>query len=156
MLSGRFGSRSGRPYLLARLLIPRLGVRGDLSFLLDTGADHTLLLPSGGRAQGLDYSRLGKFDTRTRGAGGPIRTHKESAWLVFSDGTTLFGYSITLSILEERNDMDQVPSLIGRDILHHFRMRYAYSTATIELDVEYADAMITASRGLGAPIVRHE
>ena len=93
---------------------------------------------------------------RTRGAGGRIRTHQEPAWIVLTDGETLFGYSIRLSILENRNDMQQVPSLLGRDILHHFRMLYAYSTSTLEMDVEYADAVIPAAIGFGSPIVRHE
>ena len=38
MLHGRFGESSGRPYVWARVFIPRLGLVGNVSFIFDTGA----------------------------------------------------------------------------------------------------------------------
>ncbi len=45
MLIGRFGHTSGRPYFEARVVLPHLNVAGNVSFLLDTGADKSLLMP---------------------------------------------------------------------------------------------------------------
>lgn len=39
MLRGRFGDTSGRPYLEGRLFLPRLKLQGDISFIVDTGAE---------------------------------------------------------------------------------------------------------------------
>jgi hypothetical protein len=47
-IAGRFGDTTGRPYLEGRLVLPRLGKRGDFSFLVDTGADYTYLMPGDG------------------------------------------------------------------------------------------------------------
>ena len=60
MLQGRFGDTSGRPYLEGRFYIPRLGVQGNISFLVDTGADSTTLLPADANKLNIDHSELGK------------------------------------------------------------------------------------------------
>jgi hypothetical protein len=54
MIQGRFGNTSGRPYVEGRLVIPRLKVRGDISFIFDTGADQTVLMPMDGTRLLLD------------------------------------------------------------------------------------------------------
>ena len=46
MLQGRFGDTSGRPYMSARVIVPRLNVTGNVSFIFDTGADFTMLMPA--------------------------------------------------------------------------------------------------------------
>ncbi len=48
MLRGRFGHANKRPYIQGRLFIPRLEIWSDVSFLVDTGADKTSLLPADG------------------------------------------------------------------------------------------------------------
>ena len=51
MLRGRFGHANKRPYIQGRLFIPRLEVWSDVSFLVDTGADKTSLLPADGSTE---------------------------------------------------------------------------------------------------------
>jgi hypothetical protein len=46
MLEGRIGILSGAPYIEARISFPRLGLQGLVSFLVDTGADGTVLMPA--------------------------------------------------------------------------------------------------------------
>ena len=70
MLRGRFGDTSKRPYLEGRLLIPRLRVWSDISFLVDTGADKTTLLPADSLKMGLDYNTLTKSSDPAIGIGG--------------------------------------------------------------------------------------
>ena len=43
MLRGRFGDTSMRPYLEGRIFLPTIGIDGEASFLVDTGADKTTL-----------------------------------------------------------------------------------------------------------------
>ena len=53
MLQGRFGDTSGRPYMEGHVLLPRLGWRGYVSFIFDTGADTSLLMPLDARRMGI-------------------------------------------------------------------------------------------------------
>ena len=58
MLSGRFGGTTGRPYIEAFLSIPSMGINGAVSFLIDTGADSTVLMQADATRLQLDYSQL--------------------------------------------------------------------------------------------------
>ena len=70
MLRGRFGDTTGRPYLEGRLVIPRLSLESDISFLVDTGADRTVLLTADGQRMGIDYSDLTEDIGPSVGLGG--------------------------------------------------------------------------------------
>ncbi len=156
MLIGRFGDTSGRPYLEGRVVLPRLNVRADFSFVVDTGADETFLMPGDGLTMKLPYGSLAAFNDDSIGASGPIRSTNEPAWVAFSDGDKLYGYSLNLAILEFRRDMLMVPTLLGRDILHRWAMNYRHSAARLEFEVESADVIVPWNhQGFTHPIV-HE
>lgn len=80
MLEGRFGNTSGAPYLEARISFPRLNLRGLVSFLVDTGADGTVLMPTDSRKLGIDFASL-RDPTTPEGLGGPAHAFKELAVL---------------------------------------------------------------------------
>jgi hypothetical protein len=84
MLTGRFGAASGRPYIEGRIHFPRLKVHGDVSFLLDTGADHSVLMPSDAIRLNVPFDNL-RGDMPATGVGGEMHFYQESALLVFSD-----------------------------------------------------------------------
>ena len=151
MLRGRFGNTSGRPYVEGRLIVPRLHAAGDISFLVDTGADETFLMPGDGLTIGLDYSLLTDLNTDARGAGGPIASYREQAWVAFADGGSLYGYEISLAILELRNDMLTVPTLLGRDVLHRWVMSYHHSADRLEFEIESADVIVPLPGALADP-----
>ena len=155
MLTGRFGNTSGRPYIEARLALPRLDIDGDFSFLVDTGADETFLMPGDGRTLGLNYSKLQNFERSSLGAGGPISSYREPAWIAFSDGANLYGYAITLAILEFREDMLSVPTVLGRDILHRWAMQYRPFEGRLEFEIESADVVIPSSDPI-SPAALHQ
>ena len=58
MLTGRFGGTTGRPYIEGRLFLPRLGIDGNISFLLDTGADSSILMPGDALRLKVPYDQL--------------------------------------------------------------------------------------------------
>lgn len=81
MLRGRFGDTSGRPYLEGRLILPRLGIRSDISWCVDTGADRSLLLPADGTRMGIDYSKL-TGEIPSVGIGGVVHNYlSQQSWL---------------------------------------------------------------------------
>ncbi|HTQ13041.1 MAG TPA: retropepsin-like aspartic protease [Rhizomicrobium sp.] len=121
MLRGRFGNTSSAPYLECRVNFPRLGARGLVSFLVDTGADATIFMPTDCRKMGVDFRTL-RDPTVSRGIGGEAREFQELATLSFSDQTYVYTYVLKKSaIAEPTQGNPDIPSLLGRDILHKWR-----------------------------------
>lgn len=142
MLTGRFGDTSKRPYIEGRLVLPRLSVSANISFCVDTGADTSLLLPNDGDRIGLDYATL-LGDEESVGVGGVCHNFVEQAVLVFSDpGKYLYAYFIDLAICPPGQDIMDLPSLLGRDVLNRWRMVYDPAKDRLAFTVVTADAKI--------------
>ena len=60
-------------------MLPRLGKNGNVSFIFDTGADTSLLMPLDGQRMGIDYGRFQKEGT-SLGIGGTSENYIESAY----------------------------------------------------------------------------
>ena len=120
LIHGRFGDSTGRPYIEGRLVLPRLRFEMDLSLLVDTGADATVLMPDDGIRAGLDYGQLSGAHS-VIGVGNKIESFVEPAILLFSvPGQVLYGYDINLSIFPKGHEA--TPSLLGRDVLACWKM----------------------------------
>ena len=157
MLSGRFGDTSHRPYVEGLLAIPRLGALGTVSFLLDTGADGTFLMPTDGLTIGLDYSLLlPPVGGGISASSADTREHREEAVVMFTDGTDLLAYNIELGILPWDPDMQRIPSLLGRDILHRWAMTYDYEGRTLTFEAHTADVVIPAPGAFPEPGLRYQ
>ena len=142
-LSGRFGNTSGRPFLEGRLYVPRFGLWSDISFLVDTGADVTVLMPDDGLRSGIDYTRLtGK--TACGGIGGTTEMFVEPAHAVFLDSETklLHVYTIALHIAPATPQLEKVNSLLGRDVLDSWRMTYDPAHRSLRFEVLSAGQVV--------------
>jgi hypothetical protein len=125
MIRGHLASRGGavkRPYVYGYVTIPSLQVEGDVEFLVDTGADTTLLAPYDALALGIDVTRLPP-GLPTRGVGGTAPTATVQATLILDSST----FSLTLRILapqgrQQQHALAYIPSLLGRDIISHFAL----------------------------------
>lgn len=117
MLRGRFGDTSGRPYIEGRLLLPGNKISADVSFIVDTGADNSLLMPLDAVRIGVDYGKL-TGSTESVGIGGITNNFVEPAVVIFSEPRQcLYVYRIDLQIASPVPDIMDIPSLLGRDIL---------------------------------------
>lgn len=144
MLRGRFGNTSGRPYIAGRLVIPRLNLRSDISFLVDTGADSTVLLIDDAAKMKIDYTRLRRGKHDSVGIGGTMRPYVERAIVTFEEaGKRLYAYEIQLAIAPFHQQLRRVPSLLGRDILDRWRMSYSPSKDRLIFHVVSADHTIS-------------
>ena len=125
MLRGRFGDTSGAPYIEGSLTLPQQALQVDISFLVDTGADRTMIMPTDGQVVGIDYSQLSTW-TEVRGIDGArTQTYEEPALLAFKEGSHLLHvYSINVLILRPTNRNLGIPSLLGRDIIDRWHMVY--------------------------------
>ena len=138
MILGDFG-RNGRPFIQGRLFIPRLRVQGDIDLLVDTGADRTVLHPRDSRRLKLPYKQL-QASMNMSGIGGSNRYFVEEAYLFFADGQHIRVYNILIGVLRSSQpDALKLPSLLGRDILDKWWMRYDPPNKRLEFTVKSAD-----------------
>src|SRR5436305_5358653 len=120
MLKGQFGITSGAPFIEGRISFPRLEMRGRVSFLVDTGADGTVIMPRDGKMLGIDYGAL-MYPTTSKGIGGSARGYNEHAVLSFDNGRHIYGYLVQIEIPTPTEFNLRFPSLLGRDILKKWR-----------------------------------
>ncbi|MDE2822548.1 MAG: hypothetical protein OXK79_03475 [Chloroflexota bacterium] len=121
------------------VLLPRLGKNGNVSFIFDTGADTSLLMPLDGQRMGIDYGRFQKEET-SLGIGGTSDNYIESAYLAFVGDEALFGYEIELRVCKPSKDLMTIPSLLGRDIIDQWRVTYDKSALELLAEVISSDA----------------
>jgi predicted aspartyl protease len=124
VIRGYFGSDPGpkRPFVIAQLAIPALAVVGTVHFLIDTGADSTVLAPRDAALLHLDLSRLSAGPIST-GVGGQTATLSTAATLTLG----VRPFTTTLRVLaptspQQRRALRTIPSLLGRDMLSHFAL----------------------------------
>ena len=98
MLVGRFGDTTGRPYFEGRLYLPRLHLQSSISFLLDTGADSTALMPADAVTMGVAHSVLRLAKDPMLGIGGAAKMYIEKAILLLVDEERLYSYALDLTI----------------------------------------------------------
>ena len=110
----------GRPYIPVYVVIPSIGVADVIPFLVDTGADRTVMTSSDARDLGIRYDSL-QSGKRAIGVGETsTKEFREDIYLIFRTDSNphqerLDGVDI---LLVKR----VVPSLLGRDLLQKFRL----------------------------------
>jgi hypothetical protein len=120
MLEGRFGDTSGAPYLEARISIPRLSLRGFVSFLVDTGADGTVFMPADSKKLGVNFGTL-RNPVTSEGIGGAAKGFNEQVVLSFSDRRFIYSYLLDIEIAAPTARNYRFPSLLGRDVIDQWR-----------------------------------
>ncbi len=145
MLRGRFGDTSRRPFLEGKIYLPRLNIESNISFLVDTGADRTILMPDDTIRSGIDVSKLHGCEP-VGGVGGTLTTFHEHALLVFSESKkNLYLYKLSVLIAPLGEPLAKTPSLLGRDILDRWRMTYSPATNYLSFKVVSADVILPLS-----------
>ena len=133
MIPGYF-TPDGSPYVGCDVALPRLGRRGRVYFLLDTGSDTTILHPSDGEALRCPFDILVN-PAEFVGVGGALLYYMEPAVLSFddTDGSTR-QFDMDISIAKPHPITDGLDSLLGRDILNQLDMRYSFPRLQLWFD----------------------
>jgi hypothetical protein len=145
MLRGQFEHTTGRPFIDSRMVVPRANLKGEISFLIDTGADTSALMPADAQRIGIDYSTL-TGEREAVGTGGVSRSYTEPVLLAFSDpGKSLYIYQVEIVIPEAGPEMLRLPTLLGRDVLNRWSMSYNPSRGRLTIRVVSADFTLPVS-----------
>ena len=117
MITGSIRER-WRLYVPAELVIPRLQVRTNVSFQVDTGSDITLLHPTDLHRAGIGIEQL-EGESGAAGIGRFAGAFREPAVVHFRNAGRITRYSYRLDLDIARPDAynHDYPSLLGMDVL---------------------------------------
>ncbi len=151
MITGTIGEYA-RPTLASELIIPRFGIRRKVNFLVDTGADQTVLQPYDAQEVGIPFERLESPEV-SRGIGGPALLFRESAYLTFDedDGSATHWCLLNIHIAKppENGAPSPLPSLLGRDVIDQWRMLYDPVDGRLEFTVRRGFAIGAGGNAIG-------
>ena len=114
----------GAPYVLAFVHFSRLRANLWVEFLIDTGADVTLISPLDTLKAGIKPEQLA-HTKEIASLGGILRVFSEPALVLFKqeDGVMLV-YEVEVEILPELSGLNKgLPSILGRDIIGKMDLR---------------------------------
>ncbi len=123
MIAGEF-ARDGSPYVNARVNLPRIGVVGNVNFLVDTGTDATIVHPFDAGNLHCPFDELSNPAVATS-AGGQHTYYAEPAVVSFYDGETRHDFRTNIHIGKPHPITQGLDSLLGRDVLNELEMEYA-------------------------------
>jgi predicted aspartyl protease len=140
MIRGYFEGPRGRrrPYVTARVETAATGRAKEVDFLIDTGADRSLLSLSDAVGLGLDAGSLPTH--QSIGIGGSVAMGLIEAVLVF--GEREIGAMVRVLVPggpEQETMRQRIPSVLGRDVLAHFGL-YIEERRDLVLLLEPQDA----------------
>ena len=118
------------------MYLPALRLSAEVEFLVDTGADGTSLLPYDLGRVGVDLRAVKGAYRSADGVGGKVRYKTTKAILRFQDATTLGGFrefEIDLDLIADGTD-EQLPSLLGRDVLNQCQCRFNAASGSVALE----------------------
>jgi hypothetical protein len=142
MIRGRFEGLRHRPLVTAHLALPSQQIAGEVSFLVDTGADSIVLAPTDALFLGIDPTTLAP-GAPTTGVGGRTPTVQADALLTLHNRA----FQVLLRILapasrKQQQALRTIPSLLGRDLLAPFALFLEERThRVLLLDPQEADAL---------------
>jgi hypothetical protein len=111
--------------------MPSLGLRGFVLFMIDTGADCTVLMPKDAAQLKIDYKKLTKRHTALS-AGGPILSHLCQAKATFAVlAQTEYEYDVVLRLPKHDPALMSAPSILGLDVLNRWQLSLNPQTGTV-------------------------
>jgi hypothetical protein len=140
MILGRFEPFSKRPVVDCFVSIPSLNVHDTVTFLMDTGADCTVLMPGDGFRLGIDYRSLDYRHTAF-GIGGESKEHPCAAVIMVSDDATIYAHKRGIGIAEKRADTMGVPSILGMDVMREWEILLSCPEEKIQIIVKNCDSV---------------
>ena len=134
VIDGGF-SLNGLPFVHARVSLPGLMPPTEtvlsVPFLVDTGASSTSLSPRDAQDLGLDLSRL-NYSARSMGIGGSSFSALADGIITLRGDGFDFVCPVSIRIAQPTVHNMRLPSLLGRDVLRQFNMRYEAANGILQ------------------------
>lgn len=134
IIKGSFDPETGRPYCQGLLFIPVFNKSSLIDFIVDTGSDVTTLNPGDGLKMKIDYRKL-DYSEPCIAVGSSHNACLVQAVLGFlSDDGSLLGYIVGLHITPKLKGSEQLPSLLGTDVLRKWRLHWDPSQDILDFE----------------------
>ena len=134
MILGRYGDTTGRPYIQARVKVLERYV--DVSFLVDTGADATVLSPADAGRLGHSSEMFGPRNLVVGGIGDcQALCAVVDALVIFNGETRAQVYAVDLVVGFADDMREDLPSLLGRDVLDRWLLTYNPTASRLAAEV---------------------
>ena len=138
IISGYF-HQDNTPFVDILLEIPDLNIKRKVSFLIDTGSPITILSERDARKLKIDYNKLKPTNGSIMGLGGFAETYiLKKVILHFFTRTRIIDITLKKllaykNVSDDKDIINQIPSLLGRDALREFTLIYNEKNGTISL-----------------------
>ncbi len=138
IISGYF-HQDNTPFVDILLEIPDLNIKRKVSFLIDTGSPITILSERDARKLKIDYNKLKPANGSIMGLGGFAETYiLKKVILHFFTRTRMIDITLKKllaykNVSDDKDIINQIPSLLGRDALREFTLIYNEKNGTISL-----------------------
>ena len=125
-----------RPMVTGFARLPNSSLERSILFLVDTGAEVTILHPLDAEQLGLDFAGLGCGQS-IAGIGGSAKVFDQQLRLLFPDADTgaWYEYNLTILVAAPTEHNRSFPSLLGRDILRFWLTEYDPSNGLVRFTV---------------------
>jgi hypothetical protein len=142
IIKGSFDPETRRPYCQGLLFIPKFKKSMPIDFIVDTGSDVTTLNPGDGKRLNLDYTRLNYTEPALAVNSEHIAASLFAVVAFMCEDGSLPIYSINLHITPYSVQCEKLPSLLGTDILHRWRMDWYPYKNILEFEVKSSDGTL--------------
>ena len=125
-----------RPMVAGLARLPNSRLERSILFLVDTGADLTILHPLDAELLGVNFDGLGCGQS-IAGIGGSAKVYDQQLRLLFTDADTgaWYEYNLTVLVAAPTEHNKSFPSLLGRDILRFWLTEYDPSNGLVRFTV---------------------
>ena len=146
VIDGGF-SPNGMPFVHASVSLPGLMPPAEtvlsVPFLVDTGASSTSLSPRDAQDLGLNLSRL-NYSARSMGIGGYSFSALADGIITLRGDGFDFVCQVSIRIAQPTVHNMRLPSLLGRDVLRQFNMRYEAANGVLRFISNESTIVVSA------------
>jgi predicted aspartyl protease len=122
------------PFITAKFICDQLEINKDILLVVDTGTTTTTINEFDARQMKIDYTKL-KRNQDSLGIGGQAESYlADSAHLYFGEGIESVDVKPVkfLRLHVEQADQERYPSLLGMDVLRHYKISFTDSKVILE------------------------